>query len=105
MQEKMRTSLLYASIAIAAGLTFVNIYNYLVDVQSWGADIPASIVTSRSYFKVYNPGMFFRVFSPLNQVVALVCLLLFWKSSPSLRVTLAAALLLYLVANVITFIY
>ena len=101
----MKICLLYASVAIAAGLTFVNIYNSLVDVQSWGSDIPASIITSRSYFKVYNPGLFFKFFSPLNQVVALSCLILFWKAAPSVRLMLAAALLFYIFANVFTFVY
>ena len=101
----MKMYLLYASIVIAAGLTFVNFYNSLVDVKSWGSDIPASILATRTYFKVVNPGLFFRVFSPLNQIVALVCLVVFWKSSPSIRMTLAAAVILYVSADILTFAY
>jgi|SRR6185312_8708426 len=99
----MKTHLLYASIALAAGLAFVNLYNSLVDVRSWGSDIPSSILTTRSYFKAVNPSVFFRSFSPLNQVLALACLILFWKAAPSARPTLAAAMLLYILADVFTF--
>ncbi|HWB94983.1 MAG TPA: DUF1772 domain-containing protein [Puia sp.] len=101
----MKTQLLYASIAIAAGLTFVNLYNSLVDVRSWGSDIPASIINARAYFRSVNPGTFFRFFSPLNQLVALVCVILFWKTAPSIRTTLIAALVLYILADVLTFAY
>jgi len=101
----MKTYVLYVSIALAAGLVFVNFYNSLVDVKAWGADIPSSIMSARSYFKVVNPGVFFRWFSPLNQIVALACLILFWKTTPSLRWTLAAALVLYILADVFTFAY
>jgi hypothetical protein len=102
--EKMKTYLLYVSIALAAGITFVNIYNSLVDVPSWGSDIPNSIIVSRSYFKVYNPGMFFKLISPLNQITALACLILCWKT-PSLRMPLATALGLYILGNIFTFLY
>ncbi|HVS97133.1 MAG TPA: DUF1772 domain-containing protein [Puia sp.] len=101
----MKTYLLYVSIAIAAGLVFVNFYNSLVDVRSWGSDIPASIMTTRSYFKTVNPAVYFRIFSPMNQVIALICLIFFWKSNPDIRVTLGAALLLYILADVFTFAY
>jgi len=34
---------LFASLCIASGLLFANIYTSLVDAKSWGSDIPASI--------------------------------------------------------------
>jgi|SRR6185312_2015787 len=103
--RKMKMYFLYASIAIAAGLVFVNSYNSLIDVKSWGSDIPSSLITARSYFRVVNPGVFFRSVSPLNQVIALICLILFWKTTPSIRITLASALVLYIMADVLTFAY
>ncbi|WP_262892853.1 anthrone oxygenase family protein [Puia dinghuensis] len=38
-------------------------------------------------------------------LVALACLILFWKTTPSIRLSLAAALLLYVLADVLTFAY
>lgn len=101
----MKNIILFASIALASGLVFVNFYTSLVDVRSWGSDIPNSIATAREYFKVSNPGNFFRTFSPINQVLALVVLILFWKTSPSIRLLLGAAFLMYIVAEGLTFMY
>jgi hypothetical protein len=97
--------ILYASIALASGLLLTNIYTSLIDARSWGANIPESINNARQYFKTTNPGDFFRVFSPINQVLAIVALVLFWRSSPSVRLCLGAALALYIVADVLTFAY
>jgi hypothetical protein len=101
----MKTIILFASISIACGLLFVNLYTSLVDVKSWGSDIPHSIAVTRAYFKTVNPGNFFRIFSPVNQVLGLAVLVLFWKTSPSIRLCLGAALVLYILADVFTFAY
>lgn len=101
----MKQVALFASITIASGLLFANIYTSMVDARSWGNEIPASIATAREYFKVVTPANFFRVFSPLNQVLALASLILFWRSSPSIRMCLAGALVLYVLTDAITFAY
>ena len=101
----MKNIILFASISMAAGLMFVNFYNSLVDAKSWGSDIPNSIAAAREYFKTVNPGNFFRVFSPVNQVLALLALILFWKSAPAARPYLGAALVLYVAGEMFTFAY
>lgn len=101
----MKTIILLASISIASGLLFVNLYTSLVDARSWGADVPNSIAAAREYFKAVNPGDFFRIFSPINQVLGLLVLVLFWKSVPSVRLGLGAAFILYILADGITFGY
>ena len=101
----MKNIALFLSIGIAAGILFANVYTSLVDAKSWGSDIPQSIATAREYFKSVNPGNFFRIFSPVNQVLALLGLILFWRSSPSIRMCLGAALVLYVLVDVMTFAY
>ncbi|MDB5201270.1 MAG: hypothetical protein JWQ27_679 [Ferruginibacter sp.] len=101
----MKTIVLFASISLAAGILFVNIYTSLIDVRSWGADLPHSIATAREYFKTVNPGNFFRLFSPINQLLALLALIFFWKTVPSVRLYLGLAFLLYLVGDALTFAY
>lgn len=101
----MKNLFLFASIALASGLLLVNVYTSLIDSKSWGADIPNSIAAAREYFKHVNPGEFFRKFSPLNQVLGLLALVLFWKSGPSVRLYLGAALGLYILGDVLTFAY
>jgi len=101
----MKKYILFLSITFAAGLLMTNVYNSLVDAKSWAADIPESIQTARNYFRNVNPGNFFRIFSPVNQVLALLALAAFWKSSRSLRIFLGAAFLFYVLTDVITFAY
>lgn len=98
----LRLVLLGASAATAAGLLFVNIYNSLVDAPNWGSNIPHSIETARAYFSIANPGTFFRVVSPINQVLALIAVIIFWKNNRYLAFsTLALAVL----SDVMTFSY
>ena len=101
----MKEILLFASITFASGLLFTNIYTSLIDARSWGADIPNSIGTARQYFKSTNPGKFFRLFAPINLVLALVTLILFWKVSAEIRIFLGAALVSYILVDVFTFAY
>ena len=101
----MKQLILFASVALASGILFANIYTSLVDARSWGASIPTSIETAREYFKIVNAGNFFRVFAPINQVLALLALILFWKASSTVRIFLGAALLLYILGDVLTFAY
>lgn len=101
----MKKLILFLSIFIATGLLFVNFYNSLIDARSWNADVPNSIAAAREYFKNVNPGDFFRIFSPINQLLGILVLILFWKSSRSVRLTLGIALLTYLIAEGLTFMY
>lgn len=101
----MKNIILFISISMAAGLLFVNLYNSMVDAKSWGGNIPGSISTAREYFKIVTPGSFFRVFSPLTQVVGLLTLILFWKSAPDVRLYLFIAFGCYVAGDIFTFAY
>lgn len=101
----IRKIVLFLSITVASGVLITNIYTSVVDATSWGSNIPESLQAARTYFKVVNPGTFFRVFSPLNQVLAVLALVLFWKSAPSARMFLAIALGCYILTDVFTFAY
>ena len=101
----MKNLVLFASITLASGMLFTNLYTSIVEAKSWGADIPISIGTAREYFKVVNPGVFFRMFSPMNQLLGLLALILFWKASPSIRLYLGIAFLMYVLAEGLTFMY
>jgi len=101
----MKKIVLFASISLASGLLFTNLFTSMIDAKSWGCDIPNSIAVAREYFKNVNPGDFFRVFSPINQLLGLAVLILFWKSSPSIRLGLAIALICYCSAEAMTFKY
>ena len=101
----MKKLLLISSIVLTSGLLFTNVYNSMIDSTSWGTDIPKSIETAREYFKAVNPGNFFRVFSPINQILGLLSLILFWKVSTKVRIYLGIALAFYVLGDVFTFAY
>jgi Domain of unknown function (DUF1772) len=96
---------LFLSIMMATSIVATNVYTSVIDAKSWGSNIPESIQTARDYFKSGTPGKFFRVASPLNQVLALLALILFWKSVPSARMFLGIALGCYVATDVFTFAY
>jgi len=101
----MKNIILFFSICLASGLLFTNLFTSLVDAKSWGTDIPNSIGAAREYFKSVTPGNFFRIFSPVNQILALAAIILCWKSGSSVRLYLGLALALYVFADVLTFTY
>lgn len=101
----MKKIILYLSIAFMSGMAFSNMYNSIVDTTSWISDVPASVSTFRHYFHSVNPGDFFRVFSPVNQLLALLGLVLFWKTSGKTRLFLIIVFLLAVLTDVLTFSY
>jgi hypothetical protein len=58
---------------------------------------------ARGFYHVTNPGVFFRVVSPATQLFLLVALVCNWKPVPVTRWRLAGALVLAILADVITF--
>jgi hypothetical protein len=101
----MKKCCAFASLTLMAVVLGVNVYTSVVDARSWGASIPDSIVTARNYFKVVNPGTFFRAASPLNQLFALATLVACWKSGKKVRIYFGLALVLAVMTDVLTFSY
>jgi Domain of unknown function (DUF1772) len=101
----MKKIIVLATVSFASGILFVNIYNSLVNAVAVESNIPDSVIATREYFKTVNPGDFFKIFSPLTQVLALLSLILYWKRSPTIRLYLGLALACYVSADIFTFIY
>jgi hypothetical protein len=99
----MKKVFAFVSLGIMAIILGVNVYNSIVDARNWGANIPDSILAARSYFKVANPGVFFRVASPLNQLFALLVLVVCWKSGKSVRLYFGLVFLSAVLAEALTF--
>jgi hypothetical protein len=99
----MKRIFIFSSMAIAAGLAVANTYNSIVDVPAWGNHIPDSLAIARQYYSASNPGDFFRIFSPINQALGLLCVLLFWKGEKGMRRFLIAAFVLYVIGEGMTF--
>jgi len=101
----MKKTILFLSIAVASGALFINVYNSVVDAASWGSHLPESIETARHYYSTVTPATFLRVFSPLNQILGLLALLVFWKTAPDIRKYLGIALVMYIATDALTFGY
>jgi len=101
----MKKAILFLSIIVASGLLMVSVYNTIVDAKSWGADMPASIQAARDYYKHVDPRRFYAIMGPLNQILSLLTIILFWKYSVSLRFYFAASFLLYAAIVSLTFAY
>ena len=101
----MKNSIIFASMAIASGLVLTNMYTSIVDVPAWGRSIPSSLEVAREYYSTSNPGDFFRIFSPINQLLGLLSIILFWKQGKQIRKFLIAAFVLYVIGEGMTFMY
>jgi hypothetical protein len=103
--RSIQTLVLVLAATVASGLLFVNIYTSMVDVPNWGRELPASISAAREYFIVANPGTFFRLFSPVNQVLALAAAILAWWAPRGTFTICVVALVLAVLVDVFTFTY
>src|SRR5436853_4031813 len=101
----MKKIILFLSIVCGSGLTMVSVYNTFVDAQSWGSDIPASIQTARDYFQHVDPRRFYVVVGPVNLILIVLTLILFWKDSVSLRFYFAATFAFYVAILILTLAY
>jgi len=86
-------------------LTMVSIYNTVVDAKSWSSDIPASIQTARDYLSMLIQGVFTSSSGPVNLVLILLTLIVFWSDSVSLRYYFAASLACYAAILILTLAY
>jgi len=101
----LKKTILFLSIITASGLVMITLYNLIVDAKSWGADIPASIQTARNYYSRVDPRKFFAIIAPINQVLILLAIILFWKDSKSLRLYFSISFLLYAIIGLLTALY
>jgi uncharacterized membrane protein len=101
----MKKIIAFLSIICASGLVMVTIYNLVVDAKSWGADIPVSIQTARDYYRHVDPTNFFAIIAPINMVLIVLSIILFWKEPGSIRNYFIISFLLYAVIAVLTFLY
>jgi len=83
----------------------VSIYNTIVDAESWSSNIPTSIQTARDYFQHVDPRRFFTVAGPVNLILIVLTLILFWKDSVKIRVYFATSLALYAAIVILTLVY
>jgi anthrone oxygenase-like protein len=67
--------------------------------------IPTSIQTARDYYRHVDPRQFYAIAGPVNLILILVTLILFWKDSVLLRLYFGASLVLYVAILILTLAY
>src|SRR5271157_3325359 len=98
----LRVVVVAVALVACAMLLGAGVYDAVVLAPNFhGA--PASLEHGRGFFHVTNPGTLFRVLSPFVQLNLLLALILNWKPSGTTRWCLAAAFLLAIMGDVITF--
>src|SRR5215470_6062946 len=61
--------------------------------------------TARDYFQHVDPRRFFTVAGPVNLILIVLTLILFWKDSVKIRVYLGTSLALYAAIVILTLVY
>ena len=103
--KPIQALILILAATVASGILFANIYTSMVDAPNWGRDVPASIVAAREYFSVKTPAAFFRVFSPMNQLLALLAAIAAWWAPRGTFSICVVALVLAVSVDIFTFAY
>jgi len=99
-----RQVVVWLAVIVIGGVLGANVYTSAVDARNWGANIPTSLNAARSYFSVANPGSFFRIASPLTQVLSLLALILCWNV-PGARLLAGIAVAANVTGDIMTFAY
>ena len=99
-----RLAVLWMAVIVIGGVLGANVYTSAVDARNWGSNIPASLYAARQYFSAANPGTFFRVASPLAQVLSLLALILCWNV-PGARLFAGIAVAANVTGDIMTFAY
>lgn len=92
------------AIVMSSGLLFVNLYSSVVDAPNWGHQLPQSLVVARKYFIFKNPSDFFKFTGPLIHIIAINCVIRFWKTGKKVLLYNVTALVAILLNDILTFV-
>ena len=99
MIPHLLSTLALLGVALLLGAT---IYESVVMAPNYGRDIPTSIELARQFLKRTTPAHYFRIITPLAQLLLLAGLVASWQI-PAARWRLLTALLILVLLEVITF--
>ena len=99
-----RQVVVWLAVIVIGGVLGANVYTSAVDARNWGSNIPTSLNAARQYFSVANPGTFFRIASPLAQVLSVLALILCWNV-PGARLLAGIAVAANVTGDIMTFAY
>ena len=91
----------FCSVVIVLGGT---IFCVMVEYPNWFADVPASLATTRNFYKVLHPGYFFQIFGPLIILSGLAFVVAGWQLTAA-RNMVIISLGIMIAIELLTFIY
>lgn len=100
-----------AAVLLAVGTVVLSmemgaaLYQIVVDVPNWFADVPQSLGAVRALWTRTNPGNYFRIIDPLAIVALLAALLTGWNRPRERNVWVVAAVCAAVLVEVGTFLY
>ncbi len=107
----MTTFELIGQIALAVAIVSVgavlggNLFDVIVNEKNLTRNFPDSVEHIRRFYKFSNPGHFFRLFTPIYGLSALIALLCFWHVAYGRRWLIIGSILSYALTQVITIVY
>jgi hypothetical protein len=99
-----QTTVFVASFVLMLILAGGTIFSVMVEYPNWFANIPASLETTRNFYRVLHPGYFFQIVAPLGFVTEIVCVIVGWRISKARNLVLASLVIL-VAAELLTFFY
>jgi len=101
--NQLREIVLGAAIVGLGAMFGTGLYESIANAPNFTSGIPSSLEHARSFWKVSNPGHFFRVAAPATQLATLLALILSWNRPRGRRIWLVTAFLLIAAADVVTY--
>ena len=101
--ERARVVLIVAAILGLALLLGASAFESVVTAPNFNTGIPDSLRHMQGFMQVRNPGHYFRVVSPLTQILLLLSAIVCWRGPRGRRWSLVAALIAVVTADIITF--
>lgn len=80
------------------------IFSVMVEYPNWFADLPASLETTRNFYRVLHPGYFFQIFGPSIILTGLAFVVVGWRMAAA-RNAVALTLSVLVAIELLTFIY
>lgn len=102
--RNLQTYLFVAFFSLVMVLLGGTIFSVMVEYPNWFADVPASLATTRDFYRVLHPGYFFQTIGPLTLLTGIAFVAVGWSSS-KVRNLVLVSLALLVAAELLTFIY
>ena len=104
MTKTLQTILFTAFFCAAMIVLGGTIFSVMVEYPNWFADVPASLRTTREFYKVLHPGFFFQIFGPLIVLMGIAFVIIGWPMVETRNLVIVSVAIMISI-ELLTFIY